>query len=307
MFLLFYGKDTYRSFREFKKLKKDIEQKKQEFDLLFFDFSLKEENLSFLKKELFQDSIFNKKKAFFIKEFFNIGKTESEVIKFFKNSNNLDKSIFVFWEKEVDKKNQLFKIVSEKGNVNLFELLQGESLKKWISDEIKNKGGEIEKEALNKLSASTGNDLWMASNEIDKLIIYRKKEKIKEKDVDFLTISKIEGDIFKAIDFLAARKRKQALEIFYKHIKKGDHVLYLITMITFQFRNLILVKMSGQNNAKELEMHPFVFQKSLRQAMFFSEEELKRIYKKILKAETDIKTGKATPEVALSLLITEIK
>ncbi len=306
MLTLFYGKDTYRSLKEFKKEKNNFKQKK-DFDLLFFDFSAKEENLSFLKQEIFQNSIFQKQKIFFIKEFLNVGKNYQEIVKFFKNSNDSKKISFVFWEREVDKKNELFKIISRKGKVNCFELLKGSFLKKWLLNEIKEREGRISIKALEKLMAFVGNDSWSASNEIDKLINYKKKEIINSEDVDFLTISKIEGDIFRAIDFLATRKRKEALEIFYRHIKKGDHVLYLITMITFQFRNLVLVKENPESNPKDIGMHPFVFQKSLRQSNFFSKDELKIIYKKILQAEINIKTGKTAPEAALDLLITEIK
>ncbi len=307
MLLLLYGKDTYRSIEKFKKIKKEFQYKKNKNDLIFFDFSGKEKNIQDLKQEIFQDSIFKNNKVFFLKKALTEMINDSEIVKFFKNLQENNEKEFIFWEEEIDKKNILFKIIKEKGKIELFDLLDSLNLKKWIKEKIEERGGKINNLAIDKLFFYSGNDSWLLSNEINKLVDYKKQEIITVDDVDFLVSSKIEGDIFKAIDFLGNKNISAAIEVFYRHIKKGDHILYLITMIAYQFRNLILIKMSKNVNAKDLGMHPFVFYKSLKQSSLFSEKELKTIYSEILKAEKDIKTGKATPEAALDFLITAMK
>lgn len=75
-------------------------------------------------------------------------------------------------------------------------------------------------------------------------------------------------------------------------------------MIAFQFRNIISVK--GVENPNSLGLNPFVLRKSTSQAKNFSIEKLKEIYSKIVYLDTDIKTGRISPETALDFLIFDV-
>ena len=95
-------------------------------------------------------------------------------------------------------------------------------------------------------------------------------------------------------------------------MEKGDNPLYLLSMINYQFKNLLIVKdLMGKQRPyyfiqKITRLHPFVVKKSYQQAGKFTFSELKKIYWKIFQADLDIKTGKINPETALDLLITGI-
>ncbi len=293
MLLLIYGKDSYRVYEKIKEIKSNHKGVVLSFD--------KKDNLALIEKEFYQNSIFKERKLIILNQLWSLIKESKSFLFSLEKIKNFDEIVVVVKEEKIDKKGYSF--FKEVFN---FEPLEKADLNRWLSDRIKKEGREIEREALFSLTESIGNDLWLAVNEIDKLSAYREGVITKE-DVSLLVSLKIEGDIFKAIDFLASKKTKAAFNIFYKHIKKGDHVLYLITMIAFQFRNLITVKLSRSRNSRDLGMHPFVFQKSLRLAELFSEEELRKIYKRILKAEVDIKTGKATPGAAFDCLVAGIK
>jgi len=157
-----------------------------------------------------------------------------------------------------------------------------------------------------------GNDLWQITNEIKKLVNYKNGQRIEIKDVELLVKPKIETDIFKTIDFLASKNKKQALKLIHKHLEKGDHPLYLLSMINFQFRNLLTIKdlikksSSPYFLSKITNLHPYLVKKSYTQAQKFTLEELKKIYQKIFETDFQIKTGKIAPETALDLLIAEI-
>ncbi len=295
MLLLLYGKDSYR-IQE--KIKEKISRNKGNVSFLE-----KKEVVQEIEEELFQNPMFKEKKLFVINHLWAFVRENKKITDQLKKTKDSEETTFIFREEKIDKKTESF--FNENGKSFNFEPLKGQELKKWISKRIKEKGGEIDEKSLSFLIDSVGNDLWSASNEIDKLLAYKERN-IEEKDIALLTSPRIEGDIFKAIDFLAMKNRKKAFDIFYRHLKKGDHILYLLTMIAFQFRNLILVKTNRDSNSRELKMHPFVFQKSVRQASFFSKEELKSIYRAILKTEVDIKTGKADPEAAFDFLIAKI-
>lgn len=127
--------------------------------------------------------------------------------------------------------------------------------------------------------------------------------------------SEVETDIFKTIDAIARKNKKQALELLHKHLADGDSVPYLLSMINFQFRNLLLIKSESTNDirmmrisdlSKKLGMHPFAVQKSYKLCEKFALPEIKKIYQKIFEADVNIKTGKIEPQTALDLLISGI-
>ena len=124
--------------------------------------------------------------------------------------------------------------------------------------------------------------------------------------------SKIETDIFKTIDAIAEKNKKRALELLHKHLEKGDSPLYLLSMINYQFRNLLIVKDFIERCKpyniilRKSGLHPFVVKKSYYQSQKFSFQELKKIYRKVFQIDLNIKTGRIESEMALDLLIAEI-
>ncbi len=329
MLILLYGQDTYRSRQ---KLKEIIEQYKKihksGLNFKFFEggpvgkstASYGAGNLSFedFKGEIFTSSMFAEKKLFILE---NIFSNEEFKENFLKNSKKfiLSHNLILFYEdKEISEADKLLKLIKKYGKVQKFEFLKGKILRNWIEKEIEQYNTIVTPEIIEKLINFVGSDSWQLSNEIKKLVSYCKNKVIKEKDIELLIKPKIETDIFKTIDAIASKNKKQALELLHKHLEKGDPPLYLLSMINFQFRNLLMVKsyqLRDSFNANygnlrilsgKLGLHPFVIKKSIEQAKKFSLEELKKIYQKIFQADLDIKTGRLDPQTALDLLITEI-
>jgi DNA polymerase-3 subunit delta len=153
-------------------------------------------------------------------------------------------------------------------------------------------------------------------NETEKLVNYKNGKEIGAADVDLLVKPKIEPEIFKTIDAIAFNNRwsgkKQALKLLHDHLEKGDHPLYLLSMINFQFRNLLIIKDLMEKNVpyyslqKITKMHPFVVKKTYEQARKFTFQELKKIYQNIFQVDLSIKTGKINPTAALDFLIVSI-
>jgi DNA polymerase-3 subunit delta len=310
MIFFLFGEDTYRSRQKLR----DIVNRYQKIHKTGL-------NLSFLDgiKLDFQDCLekfravpmFREKKLVIIRNIFPNSEFKEkfiEKVKEFKNSKNM----VLFYENGVVPKNDAFlKILKNQGEFQEFEPLKGERLRKWAKKEIENYGKKIDYTALSQLIFYIGSDLWRFSNEIKKLVSYQLKCRnieISSKEVEILVRPKIETDIFRTIDALALRDKKQALCFIYKHLEKGDYPLYLLTMINFQFRNLLMLKSRNQSDGltKDLGMHPYTVMKAARQSEKFSLDELKKIYQKIFQADLDIKTGKIEPETALDLLIAEI-
>ncbi len=302
------------------KLKEIVEQYKKihksGLDLKCFD------NFSDLEDDFKQSSMFQEKKLAIIDDIFTKPDFKEKFLAKKEEFLKSDSIILIYQQGEINKKDSLFKFFKENSESQEFELLSGQKLKNWLKKEFEKYKTETEPGVLEALVEYVGSDLWRQSLEIKKLISYKNKGLVKKEDVKLLVRSKIETDIFKTIDAVADKNKKQALNLLHKHLEKGDSPLYLLAMINYQFRNLLVVKdfiekkrhqftnytrMTRINVlSKELKMHPFVIRKTFWQARKFTLEELKKIYRKIFQVDLDIKTGKIEPKTALELLITGI-
>jgi len=304
MIIFLYGPDTHRSRQKLNEIIDHYKKiHKSGLNLKYFDG----QNLNFedFQDEIKQTPMFKEKKLLVLKNVFSNPDFKIEFLEQGKNFLKSDDVILVHEENEISESDNFSKFLKKEGKFQEFKLLEGERLKNWVKKEFETYGAKIEPETLDLLISYVGNNLWQMANEIKKLISYTKTKKITAEDVEILVSPKMETDIFKTIDSLASKNKKQALELLHKHLEKGDSPLYLLAMINFQFRNLLMVK-SPQFHLAKLNLHPFVIRKSIQQARKFSLEELKKIYQKIFRVDLAIKTGKVDPETALDLLITEI-
>ena len=311
MLIFLYGQDTYRM-RE--KLKELVEEYKKVHKNVLTLKSFEEENLNFdeIKNEAKISSIFQEKKLIIFKNVLSLLKNEP---RFMGLSNDLQKSddIVIFLEeKDFNGKNELVKFLMKNAKSQEFQLLNNDKLKNWVKKEFENYEVKIDSTALEKLINFVGNDLWQMSNEIRKLVNYKRGEKIKKEDVALLVKPKIESDIFATINSIAARNKKEALSLIHKHLEKGDNPLYLLSMINFQFRNLLIIKdliqkyRSPYTLSKVTNLHPYIIKKSYSLTQKFTIQELKKIYQKIFQVDLAIKTGRVSPEAALDLFLAGI-
>ena len=311
MIIFLYGQDTYRLRR---KLNEIIEHHKKihKSGLNLKCLNLNEKGFEDFKDEFQSISMFAEKKLIILEETFT---NQNFKEKFLKNSKKFIDSgdIILFYETtETPRSNSLFKFLKKYTKSQEFKLLEGENLKNWVKKEIENYKVKIHPIALEKLIDYVGNDLWQMANEIRKLVSYKENKKIEVKDIELLVKPKIEPEIFKTINALASKNKKQALELIHKHLEKGDNPLYLLSMINFQFRNLLTIRDLIEKNKspyallEEAKLHPYVIKKSYSQAQKFKIDELKKIYQKIFQVDLAIKTGKVEPEAALDIFIAEI-
>jgi len=310
MIIFLYGPDTYSSKQKLNEIIDHYKKiHKSGLSLKFFDF----------KKDSFEDfrdafksfTMFKEKKLMVLENVLLNPKIENDFLKFLKELSK-SKEIILIYEEEVDERKSLFKHLKKENKSQRFELLEGVFLKNWVKEELQKYSAKIDKSALDLLLGYVGNDLWQMSNEIKKLVNFSKEKEIQKRDVELLVKPKIEVDIFKTIDAIASKNKRKALSLVKEHLEKGDSPAYLLAMINFQFRNLLIVRdliergKSLTSILRELDLHPFLIKKSYFLAKKFTLPELKKIYQKIFQADFNLKTGKMEPEETLEMLLIEI-
>ncbi|RLC39795.1 MAG: DNA polymerase III subunit delta [Candidatus Nealsonbacteria bacterium] len=318
MLLFLYGKDTYRLQQKLKEIENQYKKiHKSGLNLEKFDAN----QISFKEfwDKLFQRSMFIKKKLFFLENIFSNQKFKEKFLKELPKIAKSQDIVVAFEKREVSKADELYLGLKKVSKSQEFKPLEKKELRVWMEREFQKYEAEITKEGMEKLIEFVGNNLWQLSNEIRKLSFFKRtaiathlKIKVGKEDVERLVRPKIETDIFKTIDALAQKDIKKALCLIQNHLQKGDSPLYLLKMINFQFRNLLVARAlreEGRGFDSFLKLnfvHPFAAKKSWQESQYFTLGRLKKIYQKIFLADLIIKTGKISPEEGLKGLVTQI-
>jgi DNA polymerase-3 subunit delta len=149
-------------------------------------------------------------------------------------------------------------------------------------------------------------------NEIEKLLTYRANQPIRGEDVRALVASVTESSVFDLVDAVGRRETNRALQLLHDQLWRNAAPIYLLSMITRQFRLLLQMRDLSERGktvdqaVAQLKLHPFVARKTADQARNFSLAQLEAIYRKLLDADIAIKTGRSEPMLALDLLIVEL-
>lgn len=318
MLYFLFGKETYR-------LQKKLQEIEERFCLVNktgLNIEKAEgESLNFQNfwDRIEQRSLFIKKKLFFVENFFSNADFKAGLERHLKEIVQSSDILVLIEKNELKKTDKFFLLLKKYAKCQEFDFLTGLKLKNWLKKEIGSLGLDIDEPGLKMLIDFVGSDLWQMSNEIKKLAAFKKEsKKILAGDVALLVKPETEEvRVFNTIDCIAQRNKAKALKLISEHLIQGDDVFYLLSMITFQFRNLLMVKSEISNSqenpyflsqkiVKKFGMHPFVAKKSLELSKRFSLEDIKRIYQRIFEADLAIKTGKIMPENGIKLLVADI-
>lgn len=314
MFIFLFGEDTYRLQKKLNQIQDKYKKiHKNELNLKKID-AFQTEFKEFID-ELFQRSMFVKRKLFLLENLFSDEKFQKDFLKKIKEIAKSEDIIVVFEKNKTPRKNKLFLALKKYAECQEFKLLKDTELKKWVENEFKKYEIGISYEAINLILEFTGNDLWQISNEVQKLVCLKKSaqvKNIKTQDIKDIVKPNLETNIFEIIDTLAQKDRKKALNLIQIGLNKGDTPINILSMINYQFRGLLIAKemiSKGKSLNDFLKLNifkPYPARKAWQASDGFSLDELKKIYQKIFEADLNMKTGKIQQEEALKMLIVDI-
>jgi len=321
MIIFLYGTDSFRCLEKLNDLKNNYLQKNDSgTDLSVLDYG-EASSLRPLKDIFAAQGLFSNKKLVIIKNSMTKGSPEQQkdILAILKADTTLEKdadTVIIFFEAGSPKKNgALYKFLFKSAKKQEFTALEGISLANWAIDYAKNLSPQatFSKIALSMLLAATGSDLYVLSNEINKLVNYRIDSEITDKDIILLVKSKVDSTMFETIEALSSGNKSRALALFHEQIAKGEDVFYVLSMYTYQIRTLLKIGdfyWQGMTNAPQIAqasgIHPYVVQKSLSQIRNLSEEKTKQMLRDLAEIDFNAKTGKVDPILALDTFIVSL-
>lgn len=218
-------------------------------------------------------------------------------------------TVAVFVDREVDQRTSVFKQLAKADKVVKFEPLSGSKLASWVRAEIETLGGSAEPAVIRELVEVAGEDQWRLAGEINKLVNF--DAVVTVKTVRALVAPSVEQSIFEMVEAMTAGRAGAALAGYKALLDRRESEIYVLTMVQWQLRNLLLAKtapaqMSPNELAKAAGMSPYVAGKMAAAQGRTSERALRVAYMAAADCEYDIKSGRLKGEAAVEQLIYQV-
>jgi len=224
-----------------------------------------------------------------------------------------ESTILVLIDGKITGRNPLLRELSARAKVKSFPLLKGAELRQWMQRRVGEMGGSISPPAVDLLARFVGGNLWLMTNEIDKLVLFTSGRRIEEEDVRLVVSYAQEANVFAMVDAILEFKAGVAEQLLQQLLQRGAAPAYLLVMLSRQLQTIVRVKALRNQRKPEIEIQnklgltsDFALRKTLEQADRYPVERIKEAYNKILEADLSIKTGKYDGELALNILIAEL-
>lgn len=224
-----------------------------------------------------------------------------------------DSTLLIFTDGDIGARNPLLRALSATATVHKQTAPSGADLDRWIKQTASEHGAAITPPAVRALNEMVGSDLWTLDRELAKLSLYAAGREIGEPDVRALVPYAPDTNIFAAVDAIIDRRPGDALRLLTQLMREGREPLYLIAMIERQLRLMALARDLADRGVPQNEMgrrmgtnSDFVVRKTLGQARRANLPAIAGMYRRALRSDLDIKTGRMEPEVSLELLVADL-
>jgi DNA polymerase III subunit delta len=214
---------------------------------------------------------------------------------------------------KLDERKKITKELKRKAVIGEAKKLNDQELRNWIKDRVLANGVEIDDKAIDKMILIAGSNLFVLTNEIDKMSLYVGVEKrIDLKTVEMLVSKTLEQNIFELVDKVVHRKIEDALRIYYDLLKQNEEPIKILALLAGQFRLIYQVKelsrkgYGQQQIAGALKQHPYRVKLAAGQATLFSEDELKRMMLLFADADYQMKTGGLNKTMIIEMIFFQL-
>lgn len=313
MIYILYGLEDFLINNEIDNIKKKY--KIDEINIVKYDL----ENT--LLKDIIEDSqtisFFSDKKLIIVDNSYIFTRNTSKKLEqdtcilenYIKNSNSDTILVFIVHNEKIDSVKKITKLIKEKGVVKDFNTNNNiENTIKSMFDDY-----QIDYGSIKLLIDRVGKNLDILNQEIEKLKLYKINEKIITKeDVLALTTKNVDTDIFKFIDNIISKNKKEAITTYNELLKLNEEPIKIITILANKFRlmyqacTLTKKGYSEQNISDILKVHKYPVSLAIQAGLRYDTSLLLSYIEKLADLDINIKTGNIDKELALELFILEL-
>ncbi len=237
----------------------------------------------------------------------------------FKSANELsdylpnmpDSTIILFVEKDIDKRNKLYKYINKNGIAVEMGQMNAHDTKSFISVTLKQNNKIIREKTVEYLLQHIDNSIINIKNELDKLISYTdERNEITIDDIDVICSVQITGRIFLMIDSVADANVNQTIKLYHDLLQLRESPMSILYLLTRHFNILLQIKtisgMPKSEIARKIGVPPFAVSKYMGQAKHFNKENIEKILDKCIDTEYYFKRGMIDDQIGVELLLIQL-
>lgn len=201
---------------------------------------------------------------------------------------------------------KLYKRIQKLGGVVSFDPLDQRTLIKWITQEMRRYGKQVERQVAEQLVFAAGRDMHVLSQEIAKLAAGSgEAPSVTAADIESLTFKTSEYKVFDLSDAVVAGNAAKALSLLQDMLAGGEQRLMLLSLLQRQYRQLLFTKIlltdrqSQDAIARVLAVPPFVARRLMGAVRSYGNQELLDACQMLTDTEYLVKSGQMPEEGSL--------
>jgi DNA polymerase-3 subunit delta len=185
-------------------------------------------------------------------------------------------------------------------------------VKKRIENIMKERKKYITSNAIDLLLEKVGMNMFILMNELEKLdLLIIDKNVIDVNDVEYAVEKSIVYNVFDLTESVANKDLKNSIQILNHLFLEGEEPIKILNALIHQFRMILQVKIYYSRNLQDdeiadiLQTKKFFINKLIQLSSYFSFEELKKIFEKLLEVDLELKSS-SHPEFTINKLIIDL-
>ena len=219
----------------------------------------------------------------------------------------------LFFEKECDTRNKLYKYIEKEGHVANFEPLRDTDTVSFIANRLQGYGLRISEADAKFLVEQCGNDLTALANELDKIAAYCDgREAVTADDIRALTPALSQGQMFRMIDAIVAGNRRQAMSLYRDLLLDQTPAVVILRNLINNFYNFSMVMrlsrkgLSAFEIGQQAKLPSGAVSRFLKAARNASIERVTAAVEYGRNLESKVKNGDLQDRVAVEVFLTKL-
>jgi len=251
-----------------------------------------------LENTICTPNLFGGKRLVLCEDFFDAEKgAKAMECVFPRLAENAENCTVMILAPSLDKRTKWAKWVLENAKVETFEPLEGVSLFNYLEQQAKRWGGGLPRTCAQKLFNRCGDDLWVLTSELQKLIHAAEDGVVQEDMIDTMTRRHPKLEIWDFLEAVSRQDASRAFRLLRDLITTGVSAHEILAMVMREVRIHALLSscmaegLSSPQIATATGLHPYVIQKTLPLSRRFTPAQIERMYDALFEIDKKLKTG----------------
>ncbi|MGG4143214.1 DNA polymerase III subunit delta [Paenibacillus algorifonticola] len=218
--------------------------------------------------------------------------------------------LFLINAEKLDERRKLVKQLKDRNALIAFQELDASELKGWAIRRAAEQKRTLDTEAVELLLSRVGAHMQQLALEVDKLCLHAGVGgQIGRKDVELLTVSTVEEDVFALVDAIAELQVDRSLRLYRQLLIRREEPIKIAALIARQLRIMLQIKeleqhrYSPQQMAGQLGLHPYAVKLAAEKCRKFSTSRLGALLSSIADLDYKMKTGQMDKNFGLELYL----